>query len=137
MLARKSVAESSAIAIAEAEAASPALTMDVSEQSGRTCVTLIGELDGASAPALQAHLADLTGELAGDLVLDIAGLTFVDSTGLALFVLLHKRLDNTGHELILLHPAPMARRIMQITKLDSLLRIEPPSRIERAASSQI
>ena len=53
---------------------------------------------GCLGPALQAQLADPTAELAGDLVLDIAGLAFVDSTGLALFVLLHKRLANTGHE---------------------------------------
>ena len=100
-------------------------TVSVDERGGRTCVALTGELDGASAPALQAQLANLTDEPGGDLVLELAGLTFVDSTGLALFVSLHKRLATLGHELVLKGASPVARRLFQITKLDELLNIEP------------
>lgn len=101
------------------------LTIDVRELDGRTCVILTGELDDASASPLQDRLADVTGDLGGDLVLDIAGLTFVDSTGLSLFVVLHKNLESAGHQLVLLGPTPMARRLFEITKLDGLLCIEP------------
>ncbi len=112
-------------AITEPDALSE-LTVDVSERDGRTCVTLTGELDGVSVPPLQDRLATLTDEqLAGGLVLDIAGVTFLDSTALTLFVLLDKRLTATGHLLTLLHPSHMARRVFQITGLDKVLRVEP------------
>jgi anti-sigma B factor antagonist len=103
------------------------LTIDVGEREGRTCVTLSGELDGASVPPLREQLVDLTGTIAGDLVLDIGGLSFLDSTALTLLVVLHKRLSSTGQQLILSHPTPMAVRLFQITGLDSVLRTEPSS----------
>ena len=67
-------------------------------------------------------------DLTGDLVLDIAGLSFVDSTGLGLFVTLHKTLESVGKRLIVFSPTPMARRILEISSLDVLLHIEPPLR---------
>jgi anti-sigma B factor antagonist len=101
------------------------LSMAVTQSHDGTCVTLIGELDDASVPLLRDRLAELTGELVGDLVLDIAGLSFVDSTGLGLFVTVHKNLEERGRRLILLGPTPMARRILEITRLDSVLHVEP------------
>ncbi len=105
---------------------SPGLTIAVHELDGKTCVIVSGELDGASAPALKDSLSAFTGELAGDLVLDIAGLSFIDSSGLALFIELQMKLDRTGHRLTLMQPTPMARRLLAITNLDRYLHIQPP-----------
>lgn len=102
------------------------LTIDVSDLDGRTCVTLTCELDGVSVPPLRDRLTDLMGEqLARDMVLDIGGVTFLDSTALSLFVLLDKRLVRAGQRLTLLNPSPMARRVFQITGLEKVLRVEP------------
>jgi anti-sigma B factor antagonist len=111
------------------------LTIEVTEMHDRTCVMLLGELDDMSAPILRERLADLTdSDLAGDVVLDIAGVSFVDSTGLSLFIQAHKNLAARDRQLILFHPTPMAmrlalrvmaRRLLMITGLDSALRIEP------------
>jgi anti-sigma B factor antagonist len=102
----------------------PLLTIEAHELDGRTCVILTGELDGASAPSLRESLTAFMGELARDLVLDIGELSFIDSSGLALFVEVHKTLDETGHRLTLLHPSPMACRILAIGGLNRYLRIE-------------
>ena len=48
-----------------------------------------GELDLATAPTLEAALDGV--EIAERLVLDLCGLSFIDSTGLHLLVALHRR----------------------------------------------
>jgi anti-sigma B factor antagonist len=103
----------------------PVLTIEAHDRDdGRTCVLLTGELDMVSAPSLRESLTALMGEVAGDLVLDIGELSFIDSSGLALFVEVHKTLDDAGHRLTLLRPSPMACRILAISGLDGYLRIE-------------
>lgn len=121
----KKAGETGTNAVTEPEDSS-ALTVDVTELDGRTLVTLTGELDGVSVPPLQDRLAYLADDqLAGDLVVDISGVTFLDSTALTLLILLHNRLASTGHQLTVTGPSPMARRVVEITKLDELLHIEP------------
>jgi anti-sigma B factor antagonist len=48
----------------------------------RHTLVLTGELDLASAPALEAATARLCADGASEIVLDLSGLAFVDSTGL-------------------------------------------------------
>lgn len=51
-------------------------------QGDRRTLTLAGELDLASAPALEAAVAQLCADGANEIVFDLSGLSFVDSTGL-------------------------------------------------------
>jgi anti-anti-sigma factor len=103
------------------------LPLQVVVRPGEGCTTVIvaGELDDSTAPDLRERLAQVTADLVGDLVLDIGLLTFVDSTGLALFVAQHKKLRSQGSRLIISSPSPMARRLMEITGLTRILSIEP------------
>jgi anti-anti-sigma factor len=104
----------------------PPLSIEVTTLDDRMSVMLRGELDDHSAPRLRERLADIIDtNLAGDLVLDIAGVTFVDSTGLSLFIQLHKKVASLGRQLVLYHPTPMARRLLMISGLDDKLRIDP------------
>ncbi len=105
--------------------AAPILRVVVSPPPDRLRVSLFGELDDATAPMLRDRLAEVTVNIDGDLVLDLDGLTFLDSSGLTLFVLLHKELEDKGQRLVLLNPTPMARRVLKLMGLDSLLQIEP------------
>jgi len=58
------------------------LTIDSEGAEGRHRLSLRGELDLASAPELQEAVARVCAEGAREAVLDVAGLEFVDSTGL-------------------------------------------------------
>ena len=59
-------------------------------QGNRHTLLLSGELDLASAPELEAEAHRLCGEGAGELVLDLSELDFMDSTGLrALLTCIH------------------------------------------------
>ena len=104
----------------------PSLEIVVRRGVERTQVVVAGELDDSTAPILRGHLVQVTANLVGDLVLDIGLLTFVDSTGLALFVAQHKKLQSTGSHLIIVSPGPMARRLFEITGLTQVLTVESP-----------
>ena len=60
-------------------------------------------------------------EHAARLVLDLRGLSFIDSTGLHLLVALHQRSQRDGFQLTLLAPAPPVDRAIQLSGLDQVL----------------
>jgi anti-sigma B factor antagonist len=99
------------------------LQVFVSHEEDRTRLILTGQLDLATAPLLAAELLNLA-QHEGDVVLDIGLLTFVDSTGLSLFVSQHKKLAARGHSLVISSPTPSARRLLEITGLTDVLSIE-------------
>lgn len=66
-------------------------------QRGWRVLAVAGELDIDTVPVLSARLdADITGKHA---VLDLSGLQFMDSTGLALVLDWHRRLTEAGGQL--------------------------------------
>jgi anti-sigma B factor antagonist len=92
-------------------------------ESDRCEIILSGELDLSTAPLLRHRMAEVTGELETELLLDIRALTFIDSTGLSLIVSEHKKLKAQGTELVLVSPSRMARRLFELSGLDSVLSI--------------
>jgi anti-sigma B factor antagonist len=97
----------------------------VSHLKDHTHVALAGELDGATAPFLVRTLVEVNATLEGDLVLDITQLSFIDSTGLSVFVSQQKKVSAEGHRFVIYGPTALARRLFQITGLEDVLTIEP------------
>ena len=87
-----------------------------------------GELDVATAPTLRAIVEEI--KSAGRLVLDLRGLSFIDSTGLHLLVALNQRAQRDGFQLVLVAPAPPADRAIQVSGLAKTLPFVSPSAIE-------
>ena len=78
-----------------------------------------GELDLATVETLRAALDGI--EDAGRLVLDLRGLSFIDSTGLRLLVALHQRAQRDGFQLTLVAPAAPADKAIRLSGLDQAL----------------
>ena len=99
----------------------------------RTLIVVAGELDALTVPFMRQKLTEVLDARADDVILDIGLLKFVDSTGLALFLTLHKKLVVEGHKLVIFSPTPAARRLFEVTGLSEFLSILPkvPSRIAR------
>lgn len=85
-------------------------------------VRVAGELDAYSAPVLEAELDRHEGE--GDLRLHMAGVTFIDSTGLRVVVAADNRLRDGDHRLVVVDPSPSVLRLLQLTSLDERFDIE-------------
>jgi anti-sigma B factor antagonist len=101
------------------------LEIEVQSSEERTLVTLSGELDASTASALYDQLSDLEMQDAHHVVLDLAKVTFMDSTGLAVIVTEHKRLRHSDGTLTIFSPPSSVRRLFEITGLTTLLDIVP------------
>lgn len=101
------------------------LAISVDQEDGRTTMILAGELDASTAPALRERLVEVGSDHEGDLVLHIGSLTFIDSSGLALFIAQHKKQQSQGSEFLISAATPMARRLFQITGLSDVFSVVP------------
>jgi anti-sigma B factor antagonist len=96
---------------------------NVSQTDGTTVVSLCGELDVSSSSGLSDELVGLIEAGTTDLIIDLAKLAFIDSTGLSAILRANRKLER-GH-LVLRKPNPIVRQVLEITGLTGALRIEP------------
>jgi anti-anti-sigma factor len=84
-------------------------------------VLVVGRLDVHAAADVRVELARQVVLGSGELVLDLAGVTGVDATGLGLLVGAHRRAGRAGRVLVLQDvPAPVGRLLL-LTRLDRVL----------------
>jgi anti-anti-sigma factor len=86
-----------------------------------TVVTATGEIDFQSYQPLQELLNTQLRAGRSKLVLDLDSVSFCDSSGLGMFVSIHRRAGMAGGWLRLARPNPQLRRILAVTNLDRLL----------------
>lgn len=85
---------------------------------GLQVVTLLGEWDVSNRDRL--HEALLSLGASGDVVVDLRGASFFDSTALAELIMLYKRLADGGRRLEALVGDSNMRRLLELTSLDAL-----------------
>ena len=101
------------------------LEIEVQQNEDRTLVVIAGELDVSTASYLYDALSDLELTDPHHVVLDLAKVTFMDSTGLSVIVTEHKRLDQVNGTLTIFSPPSSIRRLFEITGLTTTLDIVP------------
>jgi anti-sigma B factor antagonist len=101
------------------------LETEIESVGTHALVILAGEVDVSTVGKLYEELAELAHEGICHIALNVAEVTFIDSTGLSLFVTEHKRVDSMKGELIIFSPSRELRRLLQITGLDNYLNIRP------------
>ena len=79
-----------------------------------------GELDLHTAPRLAEALAPHI-DAGAAVIADLTAVTFMDSSGVAVFVNALARARDTGASISLVAPEPRVRRVLQITGLDGML----------------
>jgi anti-sigma B factor antagonist len=87
-------------------------------EGGVGLVTVVGELDLASAPDLKWALSDALGSGAVQLVVDLSEVTFIDSTALGVLVGARRHL-RPGARMAIAGMAPTVLNIFELTGLDS------------------
>jgi anti-sigma B factor antagonist len=80
-------------------------------------VTIRGEVDLATAPELELCLQRAFGESADGVVLDLDGLTFIDSSGLRVLVALAKDARSRDASFTLTNVPRHAQRVLDLTGL--------------------
>jgi anti-sigma B factor antagonist len=100
------------------------LSVGVARLDGAHVVTLGGELDLHTAPTLRETLSPLAAGGDGDLIVDLSGIAFVDSTAFGVLVGTAKRLRERDSDLVVVTDDPRLRRLLEITGLLGTLRHE-------------
>jgi anti-anti-sigma factor len=105
---------------------SPALRITVESDGATTVLRLAGELDLATAELLRERVRILLGygTVLQKLVLDLAGLEFLDVTGLGALLETRRKLAATGVELSLRRPRPMVVRMVTLLNLEEAHQID-------------
>ncbi len=107
------------------------------EGSGHT-LTLAGELDIAAAPRLEKTVRDLCDDGASEIVLDLGGLEFIDSTGLHALIGGMRHCRACGCAFLLTRAGTQTMRLFELTgTLELLPLVElPPARSATDAASR-
>jgi anti-sigma B factor antagonist len=91
------------------------LVFDHYAQGDSHTLSLVGELDIATAPELQASIDRLCEDGAREIVLDLHELSFIDSTGLRLILISGETCGRHGCDFSLTRAQPRAQRLFELT----------------------
>ncbi|MEU6096939.1 STAS domain-containing protein [Streptomyces sp. NPDC047079] len=107
----------------------------MSQERHRVTVSVLGEIDIASAPPLERMLRELAAEGCGLLEVDLDGVEFMDSSIVKLLLRTLTYLEHEDACLRVRCSAPTHRRIFRLTSTDELLNVTA-SQPATAAPSQ-
>jgi anti-sigma B factor antagonist len=91
----------------------------------RVVVEVTGEIDVASAPALRDRLLALLNRGAPDLVIDLRGVTFIDSTGVGSLLRVYHRQSLLGGALHFVADQSAVLRVFELMALTRRLHVAP------------
>lgn len=95
----------------------------ITDRLPRTVIALEGELDLASTPQLLAIVSGVMAAGSGEIVLDMAELTFIDSTGLSGVATLAEQARSSGASLELRSPSELTAQVLEVTGLDRVITV--------------
>lgn len=87
---------------------------------------LSGEVDAHTAPQFADHFEPLPGGAGEGLVIDMADVTFMDSSGLRVLIELNRRVSEAGTSLTVRAPSRAVARIIEISGLSDLIEVSSP-----------
>ncbi|UTH13512.1 anti-sigma factor antagonist [Macrococcus equipercicus] len=106
------------------------LNIETVEHETHYDIKVAGELDVYTAPELLEVLQPLRQKGTHDIRLNISQVSYMDSTGLGLFVGTLKELNKHGHELYVLGANSRIERLFDITGLKDLMHVNEGTEVE-------
>jgi anti-sigma B factor antagonist len=91
---------------------------------GQAVIALRGELDMDSAPQLAEFLDAFIDDGPSEIILNLSGLSFMDSSGLSVLVTAQTTLNGQQRHLTVRSPRSSARRVFEITGVSEFLNVE-------------
>ena len=90
--------------------------------SGRLTIYLAGELDHHAARETMRSIAELLDEyLPRECALDLSGLRFMDSSGIAVILGIRRRMEELGGRLYLVNVPGQPRRVLEAAGIERLV----------------
>jgi len=99
------------------------LSIELHADGPVSVLQLVGELDISSAPALREQLLELLTS-SGDVVVDLSDVSFMDSSGISVLIVAHKRSIAQGRTITLRNPRGPVAKVLAVTGTDQVFTIE-------------
>jgi len=93
-------------------------------QPGTVTIELEGELEIASAPALERLFGEVERDRWPTVVLDLRQLDFIDSSGIRVLLTANDRIGRLGGRVALRRPSRPVRRTLAVIGADSILDVD-------------
>lgn len=100
------------------------LACTVRALDGAMCLSVSGDLDLASVPLLLGHL-NRAAEGTANIIVDLSGLRYIDSSGINTLLAAGKIFARKGHRIVLAAVSPMMLRLLRIINLEQAMPIFP------------
>ncbi|MGV9410629.1 STAS domain-containing protein [Nocardia sp. NPDC003693] len=94
------------------------MTTSVTVHDDATVLAVIGEVDLATAPALENAIESILGGKPGALIIDLSEVSFLASAGMAALVAAHQRAGGT--RIAVVADGPATGRQLRMTNLDQV-----------------
>lgn len=99
------------------------LKVTTKSQGDHTVVSVVGEIDLYTAPRLQSELTNALNDGRAQLIVDMSGVDFCDSTGVNVLLAAHRLAAERGGELRLAGPGSATRKVLQVTGLEAVFTV--------------
>jgi anti-anti-sigma factor len=106
---------------ADPPAGRTSLTVTLKRDGAAARVVATGEVDAATAHLLPDSLNTALADGVSTVVIDLAGVHYLDSAGVGALVQAHNRTTARGARLSVANPQPMVRRVLEVVGLLALL----------------
>ncbi len=98
--------------------------IETSSKAGASVIRIFGELDLATSPALEEELDRVAADDGPMIIVDLAELEFMDSTGLSVLVRAHQRAEEGGQRFGLVNASQQVLRLLTLTGVKERLVLE-------------
>ena len=103
------------------------LALEVVNEENEYVVKLNGEIDVYTAPKLKEKLLPIAEKNNITIKIDLAKTTYIDSTGLGVFISAYKKTQENNSKLELIHVNDRVLRLFKVTGLDRIMHIQEDS----------
>ena len=97
------------------------LTVSTTRHADRCVIAAIGDLDLSSVAALDAEVRAVEATDVDQIIIDLSGVTFMDSTGLRLLVQADARSRADSNRLRLVRGSRRVQRVFELTNTEAML----------------
>lgn len=101
------------------------LTIDIKEDGKKYIVQLRGEIDIYTAPSLRDKLIPLTEKAGNNIKIDLEEVSYLDSTGLGVFIHAYKSSKQHNSDIEIIHVKDRVFRLFQVTGLNDIMEVVP------------
>lgn len=109
------------------------MEMKIEYQDGIGIISITGELDAQTAPALTGFFKDHANKGNGTFVADLRGLAYSSSAGIRVFLGMARESRQQMGDLRIAAPQPQVEKIFTLSKFDKIVRVFPT--VEEALNS--